>query len=189
MYGFNLISQSRIQIGRSLWKLARTTLYLKRSLLCSCLWLLGHQLSFENPVMGFLQLPKACLLMLTPSHYKKTFHCIQLAGFYVAIWLLLPALLLGTHDIVVHFGLVLIINWSCSASVWTEVTSSVTSNWWSCNCYWKLGPLVLIVFMKKTNALMSSLLLKLVAVTGKNKTLSSFSLHHDVIIAASVHFN
>lgn len=43
--------------------------------------------------------------------------------------------------------------------------------------------------MKKTNALMSPLLLKLGVVAGKNKTLSSFSLHHDAIITASVHFS
>lgn len=88
MYGFNLISQIRIQIGRSLWKLSRTTLYLKQSLLCSYLWLLGGLLSFENLVMGFLphnQIPKACLLRLTHSHYNKTFHSIQLVDFYVAI--------------------------------------------------------------------------------------------------------
>lgn len=113
MHGFNLISQIRIQIGKSLWKLSRTTLYSKQSLLCSSLRLLGALLSFENLVMGFLQLPKACLLMLNPFHYNKTFHSVQLVGIYVAIWLLFPALVLGTHDIVVHFCLVLIVKLQC----------------------------------------------------------------------------
>lgn len=43
--------------------------------------------------------------------------------------------------------------------------------------------------MKKTNALMSPLLLKLIVMAGKNKTLLSFSLHHDAIITGFVHFS
>lgn len=84
MYGFSLISQIKIQIGGSLWKLFRTTLYLKQSLLYCYFRLLGALFSFENVVMGFLQLPRACLLMLNPFHYNKPFHSVQL-GFFLML--------------------------------------------------------------------------------------------------------